>query len=378
MKMKRFAFGLAAMLIAVTASAGNNVPAATKVAPTKAVYVCQMSAREEIKEYDKPGICPTDGMPLINKKLKIKVAILLFEGAQIIDYSGPMEVFEAAGASVFTVAPSMAPVLTGQSLRVQPDFDLEHAPEADILIVPGGNYPYVIENKKLMDWIIHRSASDGTVMSVCTGAFILGKAGLLDGLSATVTAAGMSRFAKEFPKTLLVRDRRFVDTGKIVTTGGLSAGIDGALHMIERLQGSLRAQDIARGLEYEWRPDGTAGFGKLARFVLPNLGSVFQAGVSWNKLSDLGDEKNWEIAGRLELDIDLATFSDNIAKDIKEGGWSKQTSASKVSVANKGKYLQRYTKTANGQNWVMNMSLAKEQTAATYQMIVKVQRAGAI
>ena len=127
----------------------------------------------------------------------------------------------------------------------------------------------VTNNPKTMAWLRQRSGDVRVVMSVCTGAFILGKAGLLDGLSTTTIAGATQTLAKHYPKAHVVTDRRYVDNGKIITTGGLSAGIDGALHVVDRELGRLRAEDVARGLEYEWRADGSGGFGLLASNQIP-------------------------------------------------------------------------------------------------------------
>jgi transcriptional regulator GlxA family with amidase domain len=184
----------------------------------------------------------------------LRVAVLLFDGVEEIDYAGPMEVFGAGGAQVFTVGQSKAIVNSSWGLRVAPDYDLANAPEADILIVPGGAISKVTKNPRMLNWIRERSSKVKVVLSVCTGAFILGKAGLLDGLEATTTAVARSQLAAAFPKIRVVYDRRFVDAGKIVTTAGLSTGIDGALYVIEREVGRARAEDVARYMEYDLRP----------------------------------------------------------------------------------------------------------------------------
>ncbi|MET3135629.1 hypothetical protein AAKU55_005942 [Oxalobacteraceae bacterium GrIS 1.11] len=117
---------------------------ASDMAQPKPVYVCQMAshahmAGQPVVEYDKPGICPTDGMELIDKSKRLRVAVLIFDGVQDIDYSGPMEVFGQSGASIFTVANSMDNVRSAWGLKMTPDFDFEHAPQADIVVVPGGD-----------------------------------------------------------------------------------------------------------------------------------------------------------------------------------------------------------------------------------------------
>lgn len=127
------------------------------------------------------------------------------------------------------------------------------APEADILVVPGGGVKEAWKNPALLAWIRERSAKVSTVLSVCSGAFILGKAGLLDGAPSTTTSSLRTQLATMFPATQ-VRAQRIVDAGKVVTTAGLSAGIDGALYLVEKQAGRKQAQAVADYMEYDWRP----------------------------------------------------------------------------------------------------------------------------
>jgi transcriptional regulator GlxA family with amidase domain len=182
----------------------------------------------------------------------LRVAVLLFEGVEEIDYAGPIEVFGASGAKVFTVGQTKATVKSVWGLKVTPDYDFSDAPEADILIVPGGGVLEAWKDQKLLAWIKERSGQVKVVMSVCSGAFILGKAGMLDGIPSTTTLSLRPQLAKLFPATQ-VSDKRFVDAGKIITTAGLSAGIDGALYLIERQSGKKQAEAVATYMEYDWK-----------------------------------------------------------------------------------------------------------------------------
>ena len=183
----------------------------------------------------------------------LRVAVLLFEGAEEIDYAGPIEVFGASGAKILTVGQSKATVESVYGLKVTPDYDFSDLPEVDVLLVPGGGVTEAWKNPKLLNWIKERSKKVRVVMSVCSGAFILGKAGLLDGISSTTTLVMRPQLVKNFPATTVVAER-FVDTGKVITTAGLSAGIDGALHLVERELGTERALSAARYMEYDWKP----------------------------------------------------------------------------------------------------------------------------
>jgi transcriptional regulator GlxA family with amidase domain len=183
----------------------------------------------------------------------LRVAILLFDGVEEIDSAGPIEAFGASGLKVFTVGQTKSTVESVWGLKVTPDYDFADAPEADVLVVPGGGIKEAWKNPKLLDWIRERSAKVKVTMSVCSGAFILGKAGLLDGISATTTASLRPQLATMFPTTK-VSDKRFVDAGKIITTAGLSAGIDGTLYLIERQLGKKQAEAAASYMEYDWKP----------------------------------------------------------------------------------------------------------------------------
>jgi transcriptional regulator GlxA family with amidase domain len=184
---------------------------------------------------------------------RLKVAVLLYEGVEEIDYAGPIEVFGASGFDVFTVAQTKSPITSVYGLQLLPDHDFSDAPSADVLLVPGGGINLAWKNPILLTWIRQRSTDAKIVMSVCSGAFILGKAGLLDGLPSTTTSSMRDQLAKNFPGTQ-VRAKRYVDAGKIITTAGISAGIDGALYLVARELGERAAQATARYMEYDWKP----------------------------------------------------------------------------------------------------------------------------
>jgi transcriptional regulator GlxA family with amidase domain len=183
----------------------------------------------------------------------LRVAVLLFDGVEEIDYAGPIEAFGASGPKVFTVGQTKSTVESVWGLKVTPDYDFSDAPEADVLVVPGGGIKEAWKNPKLLDWIRERSAKVQVVLAVCSGAFILGKAGLLDGIQATTTASLRPQLAKMFPSTS-VSEKRYVDAGKIITTAGLSAGIDGTLYLIARQGGKKKAEAVATYMEYDWKP----------------------------------------------------------------------------------------------------------------------------
>ena len=182
------------------------------------------------------------------------VAVFLFDGVELLDFAGPTDVFSAAGSGykVYTVAESTEPIISQGFVKVVPEFSIQNCPKPDVLIIPGGNTAAPLASPDVIAWIKGVSENTEVTMSVCTGAFILAKAGLLDGQQATTHWGQLARLRKAAPN-IDVRDKvRFVDAGKIVTTAGVSAGIDGALHVVDRLSGRSTATWAANGMEYKW------------------------------------------------------------------------------------------------------------------------------
>jgi len=189
------------------------------------------------------------------------VAIVVYEGVEILDFAGPMEVFTAAGNGsfrVYTVAATRAPVLSQGVLTVHPDFSVEDSPAPDILVLPGGQSRGFTRSETGMAWVRKVTAKNELSMSVCSGAFILAQLGLLDGKVATTHWGAVPRLRSAFPRVEVKTDVRFVDAGRIVTTAGVSAGIDGALHVVQRLLGDDVAWETARYMQYAWEPKESA------------------------------------------------------------------------------------------------------------------------
>jgi putative intracellular protease/amidase len=222
-----------------------------------------------------------------------KVAILIFNGAEIIDFAGPYEVFGAANFNVYTVAKTNDPITTAMGLTVIPKYSFDDAPQPDVLLIPGGGVTATQGDSTTLQWIRDETAHIQHTVSVCNGAFILASAGLLDGLTATTTDGNIPRLRALFPKINVVDDRRYVDNGKIITTAGLSAGIDGALHIVELLKGKGFAEEVALSEEYDWSPHAAFVRAALADRLIPNvdLGSNYG---TWDLVSTEGDTHHWE------------------------------------------------------------------------------------
>jgi putative intracellular protease/amidase len=288
------------------------------------------------KLYERPGTCPTCGMALVAEDAAAamahpqrRAAILLFDGIEIIDYTGPYEVFGASDFDVYTVAERKQPVTTAMGMTVVPKYSFADAPQANVVVVPGGAVQGARSSKPTLEWIRAQAARADHTMSVCNGAFILGSAGLLDGLSATTTAHLIGRLRAEFPKTKVVDDQRFVDNGKIMTTAGLSAGIDGALHVVARVSGVGVAQAAALGLEYDWRPHKGFARAALADMLIPDLG-LDRLG-HWETVRTEGDADRWELVVRGTSDRNLAQMMDQINRELASRGKWTRTGGSATS-----------------------------------------------
>jgi transcriptional regulator GlxA family with amidase domain len=237
----------------------------------RAGYVCPPCQCEGDRHAEKnDGRCRTCNMELVALKDLTHVAILVYDGVELLDFTGPAEVFTSAGSRfyVYTVSASGRAVRAQGFMKFEPDYSMENCPWPDVLVIPGGRAGEVANNKLLLQWIRTVSESADCVLSVCSGAFVLAKAGLLDGLEATAHAADVEALRKVAPRTRVHAKTRFVDNGKIVTAAGVSSGIDGALRVVQKLHGDEAAAKAARRLEYpRWSPgDGVVVSVKGGRY----------------------------------------------------------------------------------------------------------------
>lgn len=207
--------------------------------------------------FEKEGVCSHCGMKLVEKgKTEVKVpqitvCFYLYDGVEVLDFAGPMEVFSYAGFKVMTVAKTKAPLLSQGILKVLPDYSIADAPQADIFAVFGGSDEVAANDPEVISWIKSRDKATKRYFSVCTGAFILGKAGLLDDLTVTTFHKSIQNLQQDVPKAKVLKDIRYVDNGRIITTAGISAGIDGALHLVAKIRGKAAALSIAKQMEYD-------------------------------------------------------------------------------------------------------------------------------
>jgi transcriptional regulator GlxA family with amidase domain len=197
-------------------------------------------------------------------EVRRSVAILIFPGVELLDFAGPFEVFSAAYAGadrtarlldVWTVAESAEAVRCHYGPLVVPDHTLDSCPSADLLVAPGGmGTRTAIDRPALIAWIAERAPTCELVLSVCTGSFLLAKAGLLAGRPATTHWASVERMRTTFPGQEVRSSVRWVDAGDVVSSAGVSAGIDMALYVLARLYGDETAEATARWIEYDYWP----------------------------------------------------------------------------------------------------------------------------
>ncbi|MBQ4839319.1 DJ-1/PfpI family protein [Pseudoalteromonas luteoviolacea] len=281
------------------------------------------------------------------------VGILLFDGAQAIDFVGPVEVFGQAGFRLTTVSKDGAEITTAMGLKVTPDQRLEPTMKFDAILIPGGSINgRLIEDPIIQNWIVAQSHSADYVMSVCNGAFILANTGLLDGLYATTIEKAFDSFARQYPAVKLARDKKFTDNGKVLTTAGLSSGIDGALSLVAKVSGMRSARTVAAKIEYDWVPSGGYIRGKMADRVLPEFGAL-PAGVALlDKTFHYGDEQNWFQGHVFDIGSKQSSrLSSWLDQQMKSAGWQAVSSDNTLV----------WSKRLGEQQWLLHVSVSHLQ-----------------
>lgn len=197
-----------------------------------------------------------------------KIAIALFDEVEVLDFAGPFEVFSVTGKrnlgepyEVFTVAEKEV-ITARNNLIVKPTYLFNNAPTADIFLVPGGGGYYAdgrpfgsrreMDNPIMLNWIKQQYVQAELALSVCTGALIMAKADLLNGLEVTTHFMAIDTLKQIVPTATVSPEKRFVDNGKIILSAGVSAGIDMAFYVVAKLQGPEVAQETARYMQYDY------------------------------------------------------------------------------------------------------------------------------
>lgn len=192
------------------------------------------------------------------KQQIINVAILVYNGVYVLDFTGPLEVFYDSYSkegkhlfNVYTVSEDSS-LNAHSGLIIKPDFNINNCPKSDIFIVPGGDLGLLKNQPGLKKWLVNTAKESKTLMSVCTGAFILADAGLLDNLTITTWHGALDNLKKMVPTANVVKGVRYTDNGKVVTTAGVSAGIDGSLFVVSKYYGKEVADATAKYMDYEY------------------------------------------------------------------------------------------------------------------------------
>jgi putative intracellular protease/amidase len=246
-----------------------------------------------------------------------RVGILLYQNVELLDFAGPAEVFKAAGFDVVTLSVDGKKIVSQGFLNVDVDYSVKESPELDILIIPGGNTASVANNKEVLDWVTNSHKAGAICMSVCTGATVLGNAGLLNGLKVTTWYGYIPTLQNKFPETTVMKNTRFVDNGNIMTTAGVSAGIDGALYMVAKILGPKEAEATAKYMEYDkWNlNDGLIEF--KHPFIVNLEKNQFRESSVKVQIAQQGSDGEYPYIGEYLMYVDKLRSGGKVADAIK-------------------------------------------------------------
>ncbi len=274
--------------------------------------------------FGEPGSCPSCNMTLNAslhgyepiRRQSVSVGILLFNGADIMDVTGPWSVFSHAHLSVRTVAKTTDDVQLSGGLVLTPDYHLEDFPKVDVLVIPGGGPAESNQDPQIVSWLKAQRDSVETMFSVCSGAFLLGKAGILDGQQATTFASLIPQFEQEFPEVRVLRDVKYTNNGNVFTSAGLSSGIEASYQVLAEYYGQGFAQNVANHMEYDWDIKSDYARTQLADNYLLSLQSIvslFAQDFSYS----YGGVDQWEYRFELRSGIEEAQFLSTLREELK-------------------------------------------------------------
>jgi transcriptional regulator GlxA family with amidase domain len=190
----------------------------------------------------------------------VNIGIYIYEQAEVLDFSGPFEVFTTATRvcddnnpfDVFLISETGGEVTARSGYRVMSDYAFDKHPLLDVVIVAGGVHTHEMTKPPVLEWIAQQAETASIMASVCTGAFLLAKARVLQQQVVTTHWEDIPSLRKMFPKLTVVRDVRWVDEGGVVTSGGISAGIDMSLHLVSKLHSFDLAEKTAQQMDFTW------------------------------------------------------------------------------------------------------------------------------
>ena len=188
----------------------------------------------------------------------MNIGIYIYNQAEVLDFSGPFEVLSVAnrlaklGWNIWLVAEEKSLVEARGVFQVKPHYSIQNVPELDVLIVVGGVHSDELRKTEVINWIRKTAEKTQITASVCTGAFLLAEAGLLDGLEVTTHWEDIPDLQRNYPNLQVRKGIRWIEQGKLFTAAGISAGIDMSLELVARLAGAELAERTARQMEYAW------------------------------------------------------------------------------------------------------------------------------
>ncbi|MDV2378849.1 DJ-1/PfpI family protein [Vibrio cholerae] len=189
----------------------------------------------------------------------MNIGIYIYDEAEVLDFSGPFEVFSTArrlGAeswNVFLISETLEPIKARGGFTVLPDYSFQNHPQIDLLIVVGGVHTNEMNKTNVLHWVTSVDKHVKHIASVCTGAFILANAGLLKGLAVTTHWEDIPELKQRFPDLVVMEEKRWVTTSKYTTSGGISAGIDMSLFLVSKFHSQSHAELVAHQMEYNWQ-----------------------------------------------------------------------------------------------------------------------------
>lgn len=291
----------------------------SKDLPYQVAYYCPpCGCPHDGEVFESPGVCSACNMAyatritgLEDKPLSTtsipSVGVLLFDGADIMDVTGPMSVFEHAGFRVLTVAKDEKPKQVGQFVELKPDYTFDSLPKVDIIVVPGGGPAESDQDMDIVTWLREKNEETDTMFSVCSGAFFLGHAGVLDHNEATTFASLIPQLKEDFPKASVVNHVKYTNNGHVITSSGLSSGIDASFEVVAKYLGIGRAQDIANHMEYPWKRRNDYARSQLADNYLLSLNNLIRPFATRYTFSE-GNHDQWEYRFLLWNGVDSKAF----------------------------------------------------------------------
>ncbi|WP_353780049.1 DJ-1/PfpI family protein [Winogradskyella sp. 3972H.M.0a.05] len=244
-------------------------------------------------------------------------AILLFDYADIMDVTGPMSVFEHAGFNVVTVAKDENPKRIGMYTSLTPDYTFSNLPTVDVIMVPGGGPAEANQDMDIVNWLKAKDETTDTMFSVCSGAFYLALAGILDGKEATTFASLIPILKEQFPKVEVLNNVKYTNNGHVITSSGLSSGIDASFEVVAKYYGVGRAQDIANRMEYPWKRRNDYARTQLADNYIVGLNNLIRRFATKYTYSE-GDMNEWEYRFILWSEVDSKDFMNLIKTEIEK------------------------------------------------------------